>query len=110
MTSASIRRIGAYLASALIVFPGAGLASDDASSSKGLASILIEGASATATYYIDGRAVKLLGAATATRPLVIKAGRHVIEVREDEDVTLREEVVLEPGETRTLRVNGAKPE
>jgi hypothetical protein len=100
------------LASTLIVFSSAGLASekDDASSSKGLASILIEGASETATYYIDGRAVKIPYTQPVTRPLVIKAGHHVIEVHEGEDVALRAEVVLTPGETKTLRVKRAEPE
>jgi hypothetical protein len=46
----------------------------------------------------------------ATSPLVISAGRHVIEVHEGEIVALREEIVLETGEARTLRVEGAQPE
>ena len=42
--------------------------------------------------------------------MVISAGRHVIEVHEGEVVALREEIVLEPGETKTLQVKGAPPE
>jgi hypothetical protein len=112
MTSFTTKGIGAYLASTLILFSSAGLATeeDDASSSKGFASIRIEGASETATYSIDGQAVKVPYTQPATRPLVIKAGRHVIEVHEGEDVVLREEVVLTPGETKMLRVMRAESE
>jgi hypothetical protein len=53
--------------------------------------------------------VKLPCDRSATSPLVISAGRHAIEVREGEVVALREEIVLEPGETRMLRVEGASP-
>jgi hypothetical protein len=106
MTSFKTKGIGACLASILILSSPAGWASeeDDASHSKGLASILIEGASETATYSIDGRAVNIPYTQPATQPLVIKAGRHVIEVHEGEEVVMREEIVLKPGETRTLRV------
>ena len=112
MTSFNTKGLAACLASTLVLFSSAGLASeeDDASSSKGLASILIEGASETATYSIDGRAVKVPPKQDATHALVIKAGRHVIEVHEDKDVVLREEVVLDPGETKTLRVMRAEPD
>jgi hypothetical protein len=71
-----------------------------------LASILIEGASQTARYHVDGRAVAFPYDQSETSPLVISAGRHVIEVHGGEVVTLREEIVLEPGETGTLRVKG----
>ena len=49
-------------------------------------------------------------AQAATRPLVIKAGRHIIEVHEDEGVVLREEILLNPGETKTLRVVRPEPD
>jgi hypothetical protein len=95
-----------------MLFSSAGLASeeDDATSSKGLASVLFEGTSETATYHIDGHAVKLPATQPATRQLVVKTGSHVIEVQEGKEVVLREEVVLTPGETKTLRVVRAKPE
>lgn len=125
MTSFDAKGIGACLTSTLILFlSGAGLASeegdassskglasekDDASSSKGLASILFEGTSETATYSIDGKALTIPYVQPATQPLVIKAGRHVIEVHEGKNLVLREEVVLEPGETKTLRVMKAEP-
>lgn len=112
MTTFNRKGMAACLASTLILFSSAGLATeeDDANSSKGFASIRIEGASEIATYSIDGQAVKVPYTQPATRPLVIKAGRHVIEVHEGEDVVLREEIVLTPGETKTLRVMRAKPE
>ncbi len=72
--------------------------------------ILIEGASQTARYRIDGCEVKFPYDQAATSPLVISTDRHVIEVHESEIVALREEIVLETGETRTRRVEGAQPE
>jgi hypothetical protein len=100
--------IGARLASILLLLATAGLACDggDDGSPKGLASILIEGASQTARYHVDGHAVEFPHHESATSPLVVSAGRHIIEVHEGEVVALREEIVLEPGETKTLRVKG----
>jgi hypothetical protein len=79
-------------------------------SPQGPGFILIEGASQTARYRIDGCEVKFPYDQAATSPLVISTGRHVIEVHEGEIVALREEIVLETGETRTRRVEGAQPE
>ena len=110
MTIGTRMRLGVCLASTLIFSSIAGLASDDGESAKGLATIVIEGASETATCSIDGRVVKLPHIQGEARSLVVKAGRHVIEVHEGADVALREEVVLTPGETRALRVKGAEPE
>ena len=98
--------IGIRQASILLLLATAGLACDkgDDGSPKGLASILIEGASQTARYHVDGHAVEFPYDQSDTSPLVVSAGRHVIEVHEGEVVALRVEIVLEPGETRTLRV------
>ena len=79
-------------------------------SPQGPGFILIEGASQTARYRIDGCEVKFPYDQAATSPLVISTDRHVVEVHEGEIVALREEIVLETGETRTRRVEGAQPE
>ena len=112
MTDFNRTEIGARLAPILLLLASAWLACDegDDSSRKGFASILIEGASQTARYHVDGHVVEFPYDQSATTPLVISAGRHVIEVHEGEVVALREEIVLEPGETRTLRVKEGPPE
>ena len=104
--------IGARLASILLLLASAGLAcaEGDEGSRKGLATVHIEGASQTASYRIDGRELSFPYDRSADAPLVIRAGRHVIEVYEGEAVALREEIVLEPGEVRTLRVEGGAAE
>ncbi len=101
---------GACMAWILLILVAAGLACNKAEdgSPGGLASILIEGASPTARYHIDGHAVAVPYDSSRPSPLVISAGRHVIEVHEGEAVAYREEVVLAPGETRTVRVKGAE--
>jgi hypothetical protein len=112
MTNFSRTEVGACLAPILLLLATAGLACDkgDDSSRKGLASILIEGASQTARYRIDGHVVEFPYNQSATSPLVISAGRHVIEVHEDEVVALCEERVFEPVEVRALRAKGEAPE
>jgi hypothetical protein len=112
MTSLKTTRIGACLASILILFCSAGWASEEgeASSGKGLATLAFEGASEKAIYSIDGQMLTLPPDLNGSSKVVVKAGRHVIEVHEGEDVVLREEIVLTAGETRTLRVTKAEPE
>jgi hypothetical protein len=69
-----------------------------------LASIQIEGASTTATWSVDGHDMGSPFSGGEPRPLVVKPGDHVIEVREGERVVLREEISLKRGEAKTLRV------
>jgi len=69
-----------------------------------LASIQIEGASTTATCLVDGYDMGSSFLGGEPKPLVIKPGDHVIEVREGERVVLREKISLKSGEVRTLRV------
>jgi hypothetical protein len=112
MTSLKTTRIGACLASTLILFCSAAWASEEGETSSGkrFATLLFEGASEAATYSIDGQMLALPPERYGARELVVKAGRHVIEVHEGEEVVLREEIVLTAGETRTLRVTKAEPE
>jgi hypothetical protein len=71
-----------------------------------LASIQIEGASTTATYLLDGFDMGSPFSGGVLKPLVVKPGDHVIEVREGEHVVLREEISLKRGEAKKLRVPG----
>ncbi len=105
--------MGAWLASTLIAVAYAAPASDAGEPSaaddpSGFASIVIEGASKSATLQVDGHVLSIPIQPEKARPFVIKSGRHVIEVREGERVVLREEVALKPDETRTLRVPEAE--
>ena len=105
--SAKSKWMGIWLAFTLIAVAYAAPASlaDESSGTdapSGFAAIVIEGASASATYQIDGRTLNL--PIKPSRPIVIKSGSRVIEVLEGESVVLREEITLKPNETRTLRV------
>jgi hypothetical protein len=73
---------------------------------KQLASIRIEGASTTATCSLDGHDMGSPLSGGEPRPLVVKPGDHLLEVREGERVVLRREISLRRGEAKTLRVPG----
>jgi hypothetical protein len=69
-----------------------------------MASIQIEGASTTATCLVDGFDMGRPFSGDEPKPLVVRRGDHVIEVREGDRVVLREEISLKSGEVKTLRV------
>jgi hypothetical protein len=71
-----------------------------------MASIQIEGGSTTATYLVDGFDMGSPFSGGVPRPVVVKPGAHVIEVREGGRVVLREEISLKPDEVKILRVPG----
>ena len=97
------RRMGYGIWIPVLIFIG-GVLLADASRADELATIQIEGASATATFAVDGYILGNPSSGGEPKPVVVKPGDHVIEVREGERVVLRKEISLKPGEVKTLRV------
>jgi hypothetical protein len=76
----------------------------------GFASIAFTGGSPDATYHLDGHTLNIPVNQKGTKagPVIIRSGKHVVEVRQGEDVIFHEEVVIKPEEEKTIQIPKAK--